>query len=104
MALTLEDYEKLEEAFGKEKAKIIIPIIEKVVKEKVEEKEQEIKAQIKDDSRNELLTKTEFYSEIKRLDEKIDSKFNMLEKLVLLILGGLVVPLILLILKDFFVR
>ncbi|PMP93050.1 MAG: hypothetical protein C0170_01210 [Hydrogenobaculum sp.] len=69
MALTAEAYELLEREFGREKAKKILPIIENII----EEERRVIKSHVKEDIRDELLTKGEFYSEIKRLDEKIES-------------------------------
>ncbi|MGC9143813.1 hypothetical protein [Hydrogenobaculum sp.] len=69
MALTAEAYELLEREFGREKAKKILPIIENII----EEERRVIKSHVKKDIRDELLTKGEFYSEIKRLDEKIES-------------------------------
>ncbi len=76
MALTAEAYELLEREFGREKAKKILPIIENII----EEERRVIKSQVKEDIRDELLTKGEFYSEIKRLDEKFYSEIKRLDE------------------------
>jgi len=67
-------YEILERKLGKEEAKEVAKLIEKSL-EKIEEKAKEekeiVKIQIKEELKEELLTKGEFYAEIKRLEEKI---------------------------------
>lgn len=61
-----EIYKELEESLGKEKAEKITQIINEYVE--------------KEELRDELLTKGEFYSEIKRLEEKIESETKRLEE------------------------
>jgi len=62
-----EIYKELEESLGKEKAERLTKAFEKYF----ETREEELKTKLKDELKDELLTKGEFYAEIKRLEEKI---------------------------------
>jgi len=62
-----EIYKELEESLGKEKAEKLTKAFEKYF----ETREEELKTKLKEELKDELLTKGEFYTEIKRLEEKI---------------------------------
>lgn len=62
-----EIYKELEESLGKERAERLTKAFEKYF----EIREEELKTKLKEELKDELLTKGEFYSEIKRLEEKI---------------------------------
>jgi Mg2+ and Co2+ transporter CorA len=109
MVLSLEIYEFLEEEVGKEKAKKIVNTIEILVNQEKDI----IKSQLKQELSNELITKGEFYSEtkriedtlrveIKRVEDRIDTvvdRINTLEKLFFVLFGGLLLPMILILIK-----
>ena len=79
----IEVYELLEEKVGKEEAKTIISVIEKslsVIEQKAKDEKEIAKATLKQELLDELVTKREFYSEIKRLEEKLDSEIKRLEE------------------------
>lgn len=67
--LPYEVFKELEESLGKERAERLTRAFEKYF----ETQKEELKAQLKEEMRSELLTKGEFYSEIKRLEERIES-------------------------------
>ena len=72
----LELYELFEEKLGKEKAKEAIKLIEEAleaVEEKAKEQKTVIKAELKDDLRKELVTKEEFFGEIGKLRQEIET-------------------------------
>jgi len=109
MVLPLEIYEFLEEEVGKEKAKKIVNTIEILVNQEKDI----IKSQLKQELSNELITKGEFYSEtkriedtlrveIKRVEDRIDTvvdRISTLEKLFFVLFGGLLLPMILILIK-----
>jgi len=79
----LEVYELLEAKVGKEEAKIIINAIEKslnIIEQKAQDEKEIAKTQLKQELLDELLTKGEFYSEIKRLEDKMDLEVKRLEE------------------------
>ena len=72
----LELYELFEEKLGKEKAKEAIKLVEEALKsieEKAKEQKTVIKAELKDDLRKELVTKEEFFGEIGKLRQEIET-------------------------------
>jgi len=71
-----EIYKELEESLGKERAERLTKAFEKYF----EIREEELKTKLKEELKDELLTKGEFYSEIKRLEEKIESETKRLEE------------------------
>ena len=92
--------EDIEEAFGKENAPVLIRALEhglNEVKKKNEEQRILLKSEIKEEITKDLVTKELFYSEIRRLEgtisseirrleEKFDEKFNkmlMMQKIII---------------------
>ena len=72
----LELYELFEEKLGKEKAKEAIALVEEAleaVEEKAKEQKTVIKAELKDDLRRELVTKEEFFGEVGKLRQEIET-------------------------------
>ncbi|MGC8677914.1 MAG: hypothetical protein ACP5UF_06855 [Hydrogenobaculum sp.] len=72
VTIPIEIYEILEEKIGKEDAKKVLEILEdslNFIEEKAKEEKEIAKIQIRQELTNELITKAEFYSEIKRLEE-----------------------------------
>ena len=75
--------EDIEEAFGKENAPVLIRALEhglNEVKKKNEEQRILLKSEIKEEITKDLVTKELFYSEIKRLEEKFDEKFDKIDE------------------------
>jgi hypothetical protein len=71
--------EDIEEAFGKEKAPVLIKALEHgldQLQKKNEEQRVLLKAEIKEEVTKDLVTKELFQSEIKRLEEKLDLKID----------------------------
>jgi hypothetical protein len=102
MVLPLEIYEFLEEEVGKEKAKKIVNTIEILVNQEKDI----IKSQLKQELLNELITKGEFYSETKRIEDtlrveikRVEDRISTLEKLFFVLFGGLLLPMILILIK-----
>ena len=82
-SLTLELYNMLEEKIGKEEAKKVIEVVEKslsVIEEKVKEEKEIAKVQIKQDLLDELIIKSEFKTEIHRVEEKIEGEIRRVEE------------------------
>ena len=81
--------EDIEEAFGKENAPVLIKALEhglNEVKKKNEEQRILLKSEIKEEITKDLVTKELFQSEIRRLEEKFDEKFNkviMMQKIII---------------------
>ena len=74
--IPIEIYEILEKKIGKEDAKKVLEILEdslNLIEEKAKEEKEIAKIQIRQELTNELITKAEFYSEIKMLENKIES-------------------------------
>ena len=72
----LELYELFEEKLGKEKAKEAIKLVEEALKsieEKAREQKAVVKAELKDDLRRELVTKEEFFGEVGKLRQEIET-------------------------------
>jgi hypothetical protein len=72
----LKLYELFEEKLGKEKAKEAIKLVEEAlesIEEKAKEQKTVIKAELKDDLRKELVTKEEFFGEIGKLRQEIET-------------------------------
>jgi len=102
MVLPLEIYEFLEEEVGKEKAKKNVSTIEILVNQEKDI----IKSQLKQELLNELITKGEFYSETKRIEDtlrveikRVEDRISTLEKLFFVLFGGLLLPMILILIK-----
>jgi len=102
MVLPLEIYEFLEEEVGKEKAKKNVSTIEILVNQEKDI----IKSQLKQELSNELITKGEFYSETKRIEDtlrveikRVEDRISTLEKLFFVLFGGLLLPMILILIK-----
>ena len=75
--------EDIEEAFGKENAPVLIRALEhglNEVRKKNEEQRILLKSEIKEEITKDLVTKELFYSEIKRLEEKFDEKFDKIDE------------------------
>jgi hypothetical protein len=75
-AVPLKLYELFEEKLGKEKAKEAIKLVEEAlesIEEKAKEQKTVIKAELKDDLRKELVTKEEFFGEIGKLRQEIET-------------------------------
>ena len=75
-AVPLRLYELFEEKLGKEKAKEAIKLVEEAlesIEEKAKEQKTVIKAELKDDLRKELVTKEEFFGEIGKLRQEIET-------------------------------
>jgi len=73
----------IEEAFGKENAPVLIRALEhglNEVRKKNEEQRILLKSEIKEEITKDLVTKELFYSEIKRLEEKFDEKFDKIDE------------------------
>ena len=71
--------EDIEEAFGKENAPVLIRALEhglNQVQKKNEEQRILLKSEIKEEITKDLVTKELFQSEIRRLEEKFDEKFD----------------------------
>ncbi len=121
--LPVEVYEILEEKFGKEDAKSILHALEKslsVIEEKAKEEKEIAKIQIKQELTNELITKGEFQSEVKRLGDlvqsetkrledlirsevkRLEDKMDIMQKLILLGFGGFLIPMLLILIKLYF--
>ena len=81
--------EDIEEAFGKENAPVLIRALEhglNQVQKKNEEQRILLKSEIKEEITKDLVTKELFQSEIRRLEEKFDEKFNkviMMQKIII---------------------
>jgi hypothetical protein len=65
-----------------------------------------IKSQLKQELSNELITKGEFYSETKRIEDtlrveikRLEDRISTLEKLFFVLFGGLLLPMILILIK-----
>ena len=75
--------EDIEEAFGKENAPVLIRALEhglNEVKKKNEEQRILLKSEIKEEITKDLVTKELFQSEIRRLEEKFDEKFDRIDE------------------------
>ena len=70
-----EIYKELEESLGKEKAEKLTKAFERYF----EGQKEELKVQVKEELKEELITKGEFYAEIRRLEEKIENVEKTLE-------------------------
>jgi hypothetical protein len=78
--ISVEIYQLLEEKLGKEEARKVASAIElglEVIEKKAETSAFQKKLEIKDELSKELITKAEFYSEIKRLEDKMTTKEDM---------------------------
>jgi hypothetical protein len=75
--------EDIEEAFGKENAPVLIRALEhglNQVQKKNEEQRILLKSEIKEEITKDLVTKELFQSEIRRLEEKFDEKFDRIDE------------------------
>ena len=81
--------EDIEEAFGKENAPVLIRALEHGLNEVQKKNEKQrilLKSEIKEEITKYLVTKELFHSEIRRLEEKFDEKFNkviMMQKVII---------------------
>ena len=81
--------EDIEEAFGKENAPVLIRALEHGLNEVQKKNEKQrilLKSEIKEEITKDLVTKELFHSEIRRLEEKFDEKFNkviMMQKVII---------------------
>jgi hypothetical protein len=82
--IPIEIYESIKEVVKDEKlAREVVKTIEKGLEEverKAKEQKAIIKAELKDELRKELITKEEFYGEIRRLEEKFDQKIETIRQ------------------------
>lgn len=81
-ATSIEIYQLLEEKLGKEEAAKVASAIEigfEVIEKKAEAVALQKKLELKDELTKELITKAEFFGEIKRLEGKIDTDIARLE-------------------------
>ena len=72
-----------DEKTARELSSSVVEIVAKgleEIEEKAKEQKTVVKAEIKDELRKELVTKEEFYSEIKRLEGKIENEIKALEE------------------------
>ncbi|MEJ5339149.1 MAG: hypothetical protein ACK42C_03145 [Aquificaceae bacterium] len=82
MAVSYEVYRILEEELGKEKADKVVKVLEeslKVIEEKVKEQKPLLKAEIKDELKKELVTKEEFYGEMRSLRLELEKIIDKVE-------------------------
>ena len=85
--------EDIEEAFGKENAPVLIRALEhglNQVQKKNEEQRIVLKSEIKEEITKDLVTREVFYSENKRLEEKIDRNFMFLKIILYVMFAGFV--------------
>jgi hypothetical protein len=72
----LELYELFEKKLGKEEAKEAIELVGKAIeaiREEAKDQKPILKAEIREELRKELVTKEEFFGEVGRLDQKIET-------------------------------
>ena len=72
----LKLYELFEEKLGKEKAKEAVALVEEALREiesKAREQKTVVKAELRDELRKELVTKEEFFGEIGKIEQKIET-------------------------------
>jgi len=79
-AIPIKLYEELENAVGRDKARIIAETLEESIKNTFKEEQLKTEIKVKEDLKNELVTKLEFELKINALDQKIDLKTENLKK------------------------
>ncbi|MDW8095558.1 MAG: hypothetical protein RMK35_04690 [Aquificaceae bacterium] len=102
--LSYEIYKILEEELGKEKADKVVKVLEESlskIEEKVKEQKPILKVEVKEELLKELVTKEEFYGEIRALRLELERRIDKVEadlgrridriELLLKVLIGLVV-------------
>ena len=78
----LEVFKLLKEEVGEEKAEKIVKIIEesiKTIREEAKAQKPTLKAEIREELRKELVTKEEFFGEIGKLEQKIETLDQKIE-------------------------